>query len=689
MLNAFPLPTPNAITLSNGLAQFISSWSNPSQADTTSIRLDQNIGQRTHLFFRFSGTPSSGDTRGNGAGNSPATVNSSVYLLHSYTFGAAYHVAHNIDNDLRLNYTSNTTSLLTTGDTFGGATPVDLNQLQGLPENSQTNVYLNFTGYNPRLGALNTTGAQKQWNLVDTVTLLRGKHSLKAGVDWRRLEPTINPANVVAIYFISSAASVTANSVNNGSGTSNVSFYPLYTNFSAFVQDEWKVTPRLNVSAGIRWDVNPAPGVTKGLAPYTVTGLDRISTLALAPQGTSLWNTSWYNIAPRLGVAYILNDDPRRETVIRAGGGVFFDTGQQTGSEAFGGPGLTAVNTFGSNNGKPISFPAPLAVLAPPIASPPVPPYGAVYTNPTHLAAPYTYQWNVSLEQALGQSQSFTLSYVGSNGRKLLGQSYSNISAFNPKFTSLYIFQNELTSSYNSLQVKFQRQVARGLQALGSYTWSHNLDYGSYNAALPYQRGDSDYDVRNNATIAISYELPRGGSSSMLHALTSGWGIDGRFTARSGFPVTLNGNQVTDPNTGIIYYGGLNVISGKPLYLYGPGSTYPGGRTINPGAFSLPATGQYGNAPRNFVDGFGAVQADVALRRAFHIHESFGGQFRVEAFNVLNHPNFGSINTTYGNLQFGQATAILSQSLGVLSPLYQMGGPRSLQLSLRLTFRDN
>ncbi len=229
--------------------------------------------------------------------------------------------------------------------------------MQGLPENSQTNVYLNFTGYNPRLGALNTTGAQKQWNLVDTVTLLRGKHSLKAGVDWRRLEPTINPANVVAIYFISSAASVTANSVNNGSGTSNVSFYPLYTNFSAFVQDEWKVTPRLNVSAGIRWDVNPAPGVTKGLAPYTVTGLDRISTLALAPQGTSLWNTSWYNIAPRLGVAYILNDDPRRETVIRAVEESFSTRGNKLDLKHSVGPGLTAVNTFGSNNGKPYKFP--------------------------------------------------------------------------------------------------------------------------------------------------------------------------------------------------------------------------------------------------------------------------------------------------------------------------------------------
>jgi hypothetical protein len=93
-----------------------------------------------------------------------------------------------------------------------------------------------------------------------------------------------------------------------------------------------------------------------------------------------------------------------------------------------------------------------------------------------------------------------------------------------------------------------------------------------------------------------------------------------------------------------------------------------------------------GNAPRNFLTGFGEAQADIAIRRSFHIHDRLQAQFRAESFNVSNHPNFGAINTTYNNVQFGEATAILAQSLGTLSPLYQTGGPRSLQLTIKFTY---
>jgi len=123
-----------------------------------------------------------------------------------------------------------------------------------------------------------------------------------------------------------------------------------------------------------------------------------------------------------------------------------------------------------------------------------------------------------------------------------------------------------------------------------------------------------------------------------------------------------------------------------PFYLYGSRSVYPGGRRINPAAFALPATGQYGNAPRNLARGLGAVQTDLAIRKSFPLHDRFLGQFRAESFNVFNHPNFGYIVPTYGNVQFGEANATLSQSLGNLSPLYQMGGPRSVQLTLKLIY---
>jgi hypothetical protein len=687
-LNAFPMPTPGAPDLGNGLGEFIGSWSNPSHVDTTSVRLDHNLSQRIHLFFRFSNTPSNSVTRGTSInGISPSTLITTAYLSRTYTFGATAHVVRNLDNDFRLNFSSNDGTSSQALDALGGAVPVDIDGLQGVANPAQTAIYLEFPGYLTGLSQGIATGKQRQWNLVDSVNIAHGNHAIKVGIDWRRLAPTIQQSSPFINDFFLSAASVQASSIDFGYGISSLPNYPVYTNFSAFIQDTWRATSRLSVSSGIRWDVNPAPGVSQGLMPYTIAGLDNPSTMTLAPQGTPLWKTSWYNFAPRLGVAYVLNSDAEKQTVIRGGGGVFFDTGQQNGSAAYGGPGFSAQNVFGRLYGKPTSFPAPVALVTPTIMQPPVPRYGIVYVNPPHFQLPYTFHWNASLEQALGRSQSFSISYVGANGRKLLELDNMDVSAYNPNFSTLYEYKNGLTSSYNSLQLKYQRQVARGLQALASYTWSHSLDYGSYNALYPYQRGDSDFDVRHNVTAALSYDLPRAKlSSSVFVALLANWGIDGRFTARGGFPVTLEGNSYVDPTTHQTYYGSLNIVPTVPLYLYGSRSLYPGGRRINPAAFKLPATGQIGNAPRNFLVGFGAAQGDIAIRRSFPIHESLRAQFRAEAFNISNHPNFGVINSTFGNVQFGEATQILAQSIGTLSPLYQTGGPRSLQLTLKLMF---
>jgi len=181
-------------------------------------------------------------------------------------------------------------------------------------------------------------------------------------------------------------------------------------------------------------------------------------------------------------------------------------------------------------------------------------------------------------------------------------------------------------------------------------------------------------------------------------AVLNHWGLDSRFTARSAFPVALSGNQLVYPDDHL-YDAGLNLVLGQPVYLYGSncasilqglgdltvGQTCPGGRAINPNAFVDVESG-LGNAPRNFARGFDAVQLDTAIRREFSIHERWKLQFRAEAFNVLNHPNFGNVQGGFGSSNFGQATTTLASSLGVLSPLYQMGGPRSMQFALRINF---
>jgi hypothetical protein len=128
-----------------------------------------------------------------------------------------------------------------------------------------------------------------------------------------------------------------------------------------------------------------------------------------------------------------------------------------------------------------------------------------------------------------------------------------------------------------------------------------------------------------------------------------------------------------------------NLVPGIPLNVDDP--SVAGGRRINRSAFSAPPIGQQGNLGRNSLRGFPAAQLDLALRRKFNLGERVNLQFRSDFFNVFNHPNFADPNRFFDNINFfGQSLQILGQSLGGLSPLYQVGGPRSIQLALKLQF---
>jgi Carboxypeptidase regulatory-like domain len=686
VINAFPVPSPRGLeNAKNGTNQFIGSWSNPSALDSTSVRFDQVVNDKLRLFFRFSDTASNSASRGGGL--SPTRDNILAYTLRTYTGGAASLFSNRLSNEFRLNYSSNRTTYTSVIDAFGGGTPVDLRQLEGLGSGSVAGVTFNLGAF-MNLAQDLESGAERQWNFVDTVSLSLGRHQLRFGADHRRLAPSAVPPSPSVIYLFLNEARVEANSPLSVV-RANAPAYPLYTNFSAFAQDEWRVSQRLSLSFGLRWEVNPAPGVTQGFMPYTIQGSSP-DTWTLAPQGTPLWQTTWFNFAPRLGVAYVLHNGPGRETVVRGGGGVFFDTGQQLGSQGFNGPG------FGARKAQFTSFPSHPVVPA--IANPPMAGSYTPVAFAPHLQLPYTLQWNASIEQALGKSQALTLSYVGSHASRLLTEN-DLLVPNNPNFGEVFLAGNGLTSDYESLQVQFRRRLGQGLTTLASYGWSHCLDYGSQNYTFGYQRGNCDFDVRHNLSAAFSYDLPNVGHSGFAKLILHDWGIDDRFTARTAFPVTLDGTTLVDLITGQQYHAGLNFVPGQPVYLYGsncasvlqglgdlaPRQGCPGGRAINPNVFANVDSG-FGNAPRNFARGFGAWQMNLAVRRDFPIHERLKLQFRAEAFNTFNHPNFGVIDSAFGDTTFGQATGTLASTLGVLNPLYQMGGPRSMQFALKLLF---
>lgn len=173
-----------------------------------------------------------------------------------------------------------------------------------------------------------------------------------------------------------------------------------------------------------------------------------------------------------------------------------------------------------------------------------------------------------------------------------------------------------------------------------------------------------------------------------MRAALGGWSLDTFLLARSAPPVNVVGAIFFA--AGAALYPRPNVNTGVPLELFGP--QYPGGKSFNKAAFTPTPKGQQGDFGRNVLCGFGATQADVAFQRQFHITEQTGLRFRAEFFNILNHPNFGSPNNSLPSPLFGQSTTTLASSLGSggpnggFSPLYQIGGPRSIQLALKLQF---
>ncbi len=548
--------------------------------------------------------------------------------------------------------------------------------------------YFHTTGVGDSDGNTNQIKSSlSQWNLRDTYSLQTRNHLFRFGVDEQHIASHLTPPPlfILADYFTPDA--LVNNSASDLVITRSTPANPVLNEFSLFAEDAWKVSSALNLSVGLRWDVSPAPKGQHGQDAYTVEGnVSAPATLQLAPRGTPLWHTSWSNFAPRLGAAWQVKNEPGRELIIRAGGGVFFDTAVQPTLAAFHGVGFTSYAHF-------LNAPVPATPSQINFSTTVQPPYTnqQAYSFSPHLQLPYSWQWNLSAEQALGRNQSITFSYVGANGRRLLEEQQRNVNAQNPEFGNVSYFPSGLTSSFESLQTEYQRAFSAGIEALASYTWAHSFDYGSTDPFYPLVRGNSDLDVRQNLEAAISWtQKPAQHRFFTRKRLAEGWGLDGRLIARTGFPVNLLGNFSFDPVTGRPYYSGVNLIPGRPLYVYGP--QFPGGRMFNGGqnavnpALALPDAPMPGDAPRNLLRGFPEVQGNFGIRQTYHFWEAVNLQLKIEAFNVFNHPNFGYIDPSFSDLLFGQSTKMLDQSFGNAGALYNQGGPRALQVSVKATF---
>jgi hypothetical protein len=700
LLNAFPQPTGAEILTTAGLPSGFAprdySLSNPGTVDATSVRIDHTISSKLTLFGRFNESPSNGTTFFGGAYGQ--ANNASTRTL---TLGATSILTPRLNNELRLNYSRQLGQLQYVQATYGGAVPVDplvFNNGYG----AVSSILFFFGDFLADLeGGDFSKYYQRQMNVVDNVFLVKGAHQIKFGIDYRRLSPTygIHPSQNVNFFSEPEVTSATPSSV---SIFNNDSARPRYDNYSLYGQDTWKITRRLTLDLGLRWELNPAPTEADGKMPAVALGITDnppdVSKATLAPAGTPFYKTFYTAFAPRFGAAYQLNSTSGRETVLRGGFGVYYDLG-----------------SAGATSGYPlnvrkrltaVSFPLSAANAALPAITVPtsLPTTATVFSNAENLKLPYTLQWNVALEQSLGRQQSLSLSYVASAARRLLTRQQLNNPAGvltgprpNPKFAGITYTWNGPTSDYHSLQAQYRARFTRGLQALVNYTWSHAIDEVSNDiGTLTLSRGNADFDVRHNLSAAVTYNLPSPNGAPVLKHLFGNWLLDGIVHAQTGRPVNViaGATVVVD---GIALSVRPDVVPGQPFYIKDP--TVPGGRRFNAAAFKLPpvnpafpTTRLQGNFGRNVLRELPLFQIDLALGRNFKLTENCKLQLKVELFNVFNHPMFGLYGTSITTpSNFGVPQASLRSSLSgsaasSLSTLYQMGGPRSVQLSLRLSF---
>lgn len=719
VLDAYPLPTVGGCgsalppTSDPLLSPFCQGYSSTVNMDTGSIRADYYLNSKLNVFFRWVDSPSNSKARSANA--------TSLFVTEpgwtSTTAGGVYIINPALVNDFRFNYSAATGYAYSVLDAFAGAVPISTSNTAIFPQLTIPNVgtltpadtrfFITYTPGSSWRDGEETNNKASQWNYVDNLSWSAGTHEIKFRVDFRRLAPIQARAPYQQSYTFNTSAAMNNGVANTYLALINPYAVSLLHNLSLYAQDTWKITSKLTMTYGLRWEFNPAPGTLDSIPDlgFTQVSYSSLAGTQVAPIGTPIYKTQWNALAPRIGIAYQLSKDPSRARVIRGGFGVFYDTtGDYSNISTFNGANATLSN---------VAFPATPTQQDPRNINPNpnTAPWSNIESTIPNLRLPRIYQMNVALEQAFGAANLVTATYAGAIGRNLfVTQAFGPPNATLPQ--GFLAMTNAGTSDYHSLQLLYQRRFSKGLTAMASYAWSHSIDNGSNSAytfpnstvELPSnERASSDFDVRQSVQAAVTYNVPNHSQNRFLHAIASGWGTDFMFRARTAPPINITdtavyfsellpGNQIAERP---------NIVPGQPLLLYGAAcaaaykvATCPGGKGINKAALTAPIPGVQGDLPRNALRGFGWSELDFTLRRQFPIYERVALQFRADIFNVTNTPYFALTGNAlnYANAAFGVSSTMLNNALFAsgtvagFNPLYQMGGPRSIQLSLKLVF---
>jgi outer membrane receptor protein involved in Fe transport len=507
------------------------------------------------------------------------------------------------------------------------------------------------------------------WQYFTNLGYNSGKHNLKFGYEYRRT--TVNQFYDLGyrgrLKFLSFSDFLDGNISNGGSQFAGNSQRTTHQNNSGFyAQDNFRVSRKLTVNAGLRWDYFGVIYEDGNRFSLFNPATQSLQLVGQAGGPSSLYPRDLNNFAPRLSAAYDLHGNGN--TVVRAGWGLYYDAFSQdffighfpfntfNPGPAYNGVGSAAINSASLPTSTPVTI-----VAGVPIFTGFAPTLDAWTVDP-NIRTPYIQNYNLNIEQALGKSMALQIGYVGSAGTKLfrfrdLNQHDPATGAFPfPAFNIVNQFESTSSSRYNSLQVTWKLRNLHGLNSQIIWTWSHSIDNASDgedfvpNAAQPdnslnpgAEKGNSNFDARHRLTWMFGYTLP---NSAVAKSLTNGWSINGLLRLSSGQPYNLNSFS---------NYNNSNEFLERPDVVGNPFAGTGGpSKLLNLSAFAapcdwdptagacIPGSQHFGNLGRNAFVGPDFKNFDFSLAKDTRLNERLNMQFRADIFNLFNHANFSN-----------------------------------------------
>jgi len=526
------------------------------------------------------------------------------------------------------------------------------------------------------------------YTLADNFTVIRGKHTVKAGFELRQVrsvrgqggQPTHTYNNINDL--IADRANRIQLLFGGGKGLSN-------WNDGFYVQDDWRVLSRFQINAGLRYEYYPP---LKGGFSFATSDPYGPFTRAEEPMFAADRN----NFAPRLGIVW--DTLGNQKLVIRAGGGISYvpTVPMVYYDQAFIDPRLPFVATLAPSDivGTPVTFPFPQAFVDRVSANPSLFPSNLIITRrgaDYHSRTEYAEQWNYSMQHQVNPRLAVQASYVGSRALKLFTARTLNLNdprlgrRPRPEFADIILAENSARSWYHGLQLSANQRAWKGLTLDAYYTYAKTLGYGAPDSTLTYDSavqdaefniagstGPKQSDLRHRFLMVHSYAVPAPpwGQSGFGKALLGGWQLQGILSIRSGYPVNVT--------SGIDTFGNRRSSGQRPDPVAGADPYIRDTNALiwlNPAAFDINAPRRerrFGYLGYNALRSPGAFGYDAAVHKLFAITERHRLAFRFEMFNALNHRNLGGPTASASNPNFGR---ILSASEG-----------RIVQLALKYQF---